>query len=155
MATTTEPFEGAFAASDASALVRGLGRLFAARGLASVSELTLANGRRVDVAAIDGAGGIVFVEIKVSVADFRADAKWPEYLPFCDAFYFAVPEAFPRALVPDEAGLIVADGYGGAILREAPSNPVSAARRKAVLLRFAHCAADRLRRQLDPEGEGL
>lgn len=151
MATTTGPFERVPAASDASALVRGLGRLFAARGLASVSELTLANGRRVDVAAIDGAGGIVFVEIKVSVADFRVDAKWPEYLPFCDAFYFAVPDTFPRALVPDEAGLIVADGYGGAILREAPSNPVSAARRKAVLLRFAHCAASRLRRQIDPD----
>jgi len=136
---------------DARAVARGVGRLFADLGLSSVAELTLANGRRVDVAALDGSGGIVFVEIKVSVADFRGDLKWPDYLPFCDWFYFAVPEHFPAELIPEETGLIVADGYGGAILRPAPAQAVSAARRKAVMLRFAHCAAERLRRFCDPD----
>jgi len=148
----SDPVDGVPGICDASAVARGVGRLFLAHGLSCVPELTLANGRRVDVAGLDGAGGLTFVEIKVSVADFRADAKWPEYLPFCDAFYFAVPDRFPRDMIPDEAGLIVADAYGGAILREAPHNPVSAARRKAVLLRFAHCAAGRLQRLCDPQG---
>src|SRR5258707_755982 len=41
-------------------------------------------------------------------------------------------------------GLIVADKYGGAIVRPAPPAPVHASRRKAVTLRFAKVAADRL-----------
>ena len=31
-------------------------------------------------------------EIKVSKGDFKADNKWPAYLPFCDCFSFACPK---------------------------------------------------------------
>lgn len=106
--------------------------------------MTLANGRRADVAAIGPAGDVTIVEIKSSVADFRSDQKWPEYRPFCDRFFFAVSHEFPHDLIPDEAGLIIADGFGGAIIREPETEKLAAARRKAVTLRFARLAATRL-----------
>ncbi len=131
---------------DAAAIARGVLRLFGDLGLAGVTEMTLANGRRADVAAIGANGEIVITEIKSSVADFRSDAKWPEYRPFCDRFFFAVSHAFPKELIPDEAGLIVADGFGGAVLRDCAPSPLAAARRKAVTLRFARLAASRVNR---------
>jgi len=134
------------AIADAGALARGVARLFGERGDSCVAELVLANGRRADVAALGPKGELVMVEVKSGLADFRADAKWPDYVGFCDAFYFAVGPRFPRDLIPEEAGLIVADAYGGEILRPAPARPVKPARRKAVMLRFAHCAAARLNR---------
>jgi hypothetical protein len=98
-----------------------------------------------------GRGGeLVIVEVKSSVQDFRSDAKWPEYREFCDRFYFAVGADFPRALIPEECGLIVADGFGAAILRESPVAAVPTARRKAVILRIALLGSERLRRLLDP-----
>ena len=126
--------------------MRGVARLFAERGYACVPELILANGRRADIAALGPKGELAVVEIKSGLADFRADAKWPDYVGYCDSFYFAVSPRFPRDIIPEEAGLIVADAWGGAILREAPARPVKPARRKAVMLRFAHCAAGRLMR---------
>ena len=84
------------------------------------------------------------VEIKSGVADFRSDAKWPEYMPFCDRFWFAVDHDFPQELIPEETGLIVADAFGAAVIREAPAEKLSPARRKAVTLRLARLAAMRL-----------
>ena len=80
----------------------------------------------------------------VALADLRGDTKWPDYLEFCEHFYFAVPPDFPDEHVPPGTGLIVADKYGGAIVRPAIPAPVHASRRKAVTLRFAKVAADRL-----------
>jgi len=131
---------------DAQALARGAMRLFFDLGFSCVQELVLANGRRADVAALGRKGELAMVEVKSGIADFRADQKWPDYMEFCDTFYFAVSPRFPREILPQEAGLIVADAYGGAILREANWQKLSAARRKAVMLRFAHCAAGRLGR---------
>lgn len=128
----------------AAEICRGVLRLFSAHGFAGVTEMTLANGRRADVAAIGPSGEISIVEIKSCVADFRSDQKWPEYQPFCDRFYFAVGHDFPQDLIPDESGLIVADAFGGAILREPEYEKLAAARRKAVTLRFARLAAARL-----------
>src|SRR3546814_12959952 len=79
---------------------------------------------------------MVAVEVKTSVADFRGDAKWPEYLDWCDAFYFAVPAGFPQELVPDTCGLIVADAWDGAILRVPPALRLAPARRRHLMLRF-------------------
>ena len=124
-------------------ICRGVLRLLAHLNFAGVTEMTLANGRRADIAAIGPKGEISIVEIKSSVADFRADGKWPDYQSFCDRFYFAVGHGFPHALVPESAGLIVADGFGGAVLREPAVTPLAAARRKAVTLRFARLAASR------------
>jgi hypothetical protein len=134
----------------AADVARGVGRLFLAEGFSPLLEFTLANGRRLDAAALSADGTCVGVEIKVSVADLKADDKWPDYLGFCDLFYFAVPPDFPQDLLPAETGLIVADRYGGAILRSSPRKPLSAARRRAVTLRFARCAAARLTRCADP-----
>jgi hypothetical protein len=131
-------------------LARGVGRALAQRGYATLTEVSLANGRRADVMGLGRAGELVIVEVKSSLHDFRSDAKWPEYREFCDRFYFAVAEDFPREAIPEDCGLIVADGFGGAVLREAPVLVLAAARRKAVTLRFALVSSERLRRLLDP-----
>jgi hypothetical protein len=131
-------------------VVRGVSRMLLDRGFAPLAEFTLPNGRRLDVAAISEAGEIAAVEIKVSLADFRADAKWTEYLDYCDRYYFAVPEGFPEEILPAAHGLIVADKFGAAIVREAVAAPISAARRKALLIRFARTAAERVARAGDP-----
>ena len=136
-------------------ICRGVLRLFADMNHAGVTEMTLANGRRADIAAIGPKGEVTIVEVKSSVADFRADGKWPDYLPFCDRFYFAVGHAFPKDLIPGETGLIVADGFGGAVLREPQPTPLAAARRKAVTLRFARLAANRLNFATEPAIEDL
>jgi len=127
-----------------AALARGVQRMAAALGYAPVLELTLANGRRADVAALGPRGEIWIVETKSGVEDFIVDFKWPDYREYCDAFYFAVAEDFPQALIPDDVGLIVADRFGGAIVREAPRHPLVPARRKAMTLHFARVAAARL-----------
>ena len=134
-------------------LARGVCRALAQRGFSTLTEFSLANGRRADVMGLGRAGELVIVEIKSSVQDFRSDGKWPEYRDFCDRFYFAVPAGFPRDLIPGECGLIVADPFGAAILRESPGIALAPARRKAVTLRFALVGSDRLRRLLDPAAE--
>ncbi len=135
----------------AAALARGITRMFTAMNCSTIWEMTLANGRRADVAVLHPNNHITLVEIKTSLADFKADNKWPEYLDFCDRLFFAVPEDFDLSLLPEEAGIIIADRYGAEIVREAPEERLNAARRKAVTLRFAHLAASRLQRVIDPE----
>ena len=143
--------------SAATDVVRGAGRLLADMGYAVIPEFVLASGRRADIAGVDGRGRIVLVEVKVSLGDFRGDGKWPDYLEFCDWFFFAVPPEFPRAPVegplawPERTGLIVADRFGGAIIRPAPEVLMHATRRRAVTLRFALAAAGRLHRISDPD----
>lgn len=132
--------------TDAEAITRGVMRVFKGQGCVSISEMTLVNHRRADVCSLGAKGQLIITEVKSSVADFRSDQKWPDYLPFCDRFYFAVGHGFPQELIPDEAGLIIADGFGGAILREPETRPLAAARRKAMTLRFARMAAQRLMR---------
>lgn len=132
------------------ALARGVARALAQRGFAALAEAPLGDGRRADLMALGRDGTLVIVEIKSSVADFRADRKWPEYRQWCDRLYFAVPEGFPLALIPEECGLIQADGFGAAVLREATEQKIGGARRRALHLRFARLAGMRLQRLLDP-----
>lgn len=129
---------------DGIAIARGVVRLLAERDLPSITEVRLKNGRRADVMALAKDGEIWIVEVKSSVADYRSDAKWGDYLEFCDRYFFAVPPDFPSELIPAECGLIVADAFGGEIVRHAPAERLTAARRKAVTLRFARMAAQRL-----------
>lgn len=129
---------------------RGVSRLLAQMGYAPLTELTLKTRRRVDVAALNNKGEIIVAEIKSCVADFRCDQKWHEYLEFCDRFYFAVPLDFPVEILPNSTGIILADQYGGEITRQANPAPLSAARRKMVMLLFARTAANRVHRTLDP-----
>ncbi len=134
----------------AQAVSRGVCRLMAELGQATLTEFTLRTGRRVDVIALAGDGIFTVIEVKSSLADFRADQKWPEYLEFCNQFYFAVPEGFPTEVLPEDQGLMVADAYGAAILRPSYEWDLAAARRKSLLLRFAQTAAGRLQSLNDP-----
>ena len=134
------------------AVTRGAARLLGDLGQGVLTEFSLVTGRRVDVIGIDRAGNVTVVEVKATVADFKGDRKWREYLDFCDSFYFAVAPGFPRSLLPDDesCGVIIGDRFGAEILRESTPVKLSAARRKAITLRFARVAAQRLRVLLDP-----
>ena len=135
--------------STAAEVARGVSRLLLQQGYAPILEFTLPNGRRLDVAAIGPGGEILGVEIKVALADLRGDGKWPEYLDYCDLFYFAIPPDFPPEHVPAQTGLIVADRYAGEIVKEAEAQSLHASRRKAVTIGFANVAASRLSAILD------
>jgi hypothetical protein len=135
-------------------LARGVCRALMQHGWATLTEVTLANGRRVDVMALQGSGEIIVVEVKSSLEDFRSDRKWGEYREYCDALYFAVPDSFPTELIPPECGLIMADHFAAEIVRPAPVIRLNPARRKAMTLRFAQLAALKLQRLIDP-GLGL
>jgi hypothetical protein len=147
-----------FAAAPPAAqdVARGITRLFFNQDAFALCEVPLPNGRRADMMAIDAKGFITIVEIKVSRADLKGDQKWCDYLGYCDRFYWAVPAGFDLApfdtepFQPETCGLIVADRYDAAVLREAPLRQLAAARRKAETLRFARRAARRLVGGLDP-----
>ena len=139
----------------ATDVARGVTRLLCRQDLFAVCEMPLPNGRRADLMAIDSGGNFTIVEIKVAKADLTGDSKWLDYLEYCDRFYWAVPPYLARILdeeryLPGEAGLIVADRYDAAVVREAAHRPLAPARRKAELLRFARRAARRLAAQVDP-----
>jgi hypothetical protein len=142
-------------------VARGVTRLLYRQDLFAICEVPLPNGRRADMMAICGKGLLTIVEIKVSRADLLGDHKWPDYLDYCDRFFWAVPQGFDlapfesEALRPDVAGLIVADRYDAAIAREAALSSVPAPRRKSATLDFARRAARRLLGHLDPECESL
>lgn len=126
-----------------AALTRGVSRLFRDLGLAPMAEFRLPNGRRADMAGLCPKGRFVIAEIKSCEADFAADEKWEDYLGFCDEFYFAVSADFPRAMLPVSEGLIIADGFGGSIIRPSLERALAPARRKSITLRFARQAAAR------------
>ena len=128
-------------------VTRGAARLLADMGYAPLLEVCLPNGRRADVMALGKKGDIVICEVKSGIEDYRVDQKWPEYAPFCDAFYFAVAPEFPEGVLPEEPGLIIADAFGGAVVRDAPVLALAPARRKALTLAFARLGAMRLLRE--------
>jgi len=134
-------------------VARGVSRLLIHEGFSPILEFTLANGRRLDVCALGPDGTVLGVEIKVATADLKGDGKWPVYLEFVEHFYFAIPPEFPDELVPADTGLIVADRYGGAIVRPSKVSQLHSSRRKAVTLSFAKVAAERLALQLEQAGE--
>ncbi len=135
--------------STAAEVARGTARLLIQEGFSPILEFTLPNGRRLDVPALRPGGAMRGGEIKVALADLKGDNKWPEYLDYCDLFYFAIPPDFPTEHVPAETGLIVADRYGGAIIKLAEAQSLHASRRKAVTISFAKVAAERLSAILD------
>jgi hypothetical protein len=135
----------------ASAVARGAIRWLRARGFAALTEFTLPDGLRMDVAALGPGGRFAALEIKTSLADFRSDRKWAGYLDWCESFAFAVPPEFDTSVLPADRGLLIADRYGAEELRPGPLTSLAPARRKALTLRFARVAAERLMRGLDPE----
>jgi hypothetical protein len=133
-------------------VARGTARLLLAHGFSCVSELALASGRRADLVGLAAGGEIWIVEIKSSIADFRADQKWQDYRMHCDRLFFATAADVPQEIFPPDAGLIVADAFGAQILCEAPEHRLSAPTRKAMMLSFARAAALRLQALTDPNG---
>lgn len=137
-------------------VARGIGRLFARNDIWCLAEVPLRNGRRADLMGIDDKGLIVIVAIKVARGDLLGDAKWPDYLDFCDRFYWGVPPGLDRsplegaAYRPDTCGVIVADGYDAEILRPAALDPLAAARRKAQVEHLARIAMRRHTALIDP-----
>ena len=131
---------------------RAVARLCGRLDWAPLHEVTLPNFRRADILALRPDGGFVCIEVKSGPRDFLVDTKWPDYRDFADALYFAVDADFPQNLLPAEVGLIVAAGLEAELVRDAPSHPVPAARRRALLHRFAVLAAGRLAAVEDPAG---
>lgn len=131
---------------------RGLGRLMRSLDFACVPEVTLPNFRRADLCGLGRNGEIWIMEIKSSVEDFRADHKWQDYLEFCDSFFFATLPDVPQEIFPAEIGLVVSDGFAAEVIRQSPIDRLPAARRKALTLRIARQAADRLHNAIDPVG---
>lgn len=122
-----------------------------------MAEVPLPGGRRADLLAVDAKGQVVIVEIKVARADLLSDGKWPDYCDWCDRFYWALGAGLDASILdtpayrPDMAGLIIADRYGAAVVREAAVEPIAPARRKAELLRVARLAMRRLMLANDPD----
>jgi len=140
-------------------VARGVSRLFLRHDLLSIAEVPLGNGRRADLFALSPKGLVTIVEIKVSKADLLGDSKWPDYLDYCDRYFWAVPQGFDLglmerpSLMPERTGLIVAYRYDAAILREAQSTLLAPARRKVETLRFARRAARRLLVSIEAEDD--
>jgi hypothetical protein len=133
-------------------VARGVARLLHAHGYCVVSELPLSSGRRADLVALGRDGEIWIVEIKSSVADFRADQKWMDYRLHCDRLFFATTVEVPCEIFPPDTGLIVADAFGAQIVCEAPEHRLHSATRRSVTLAFARAAARRLASLADPDG---
>ena len=162
MASALSPSLNARSSAPADRLVagdvaRGVCRMLLRHDIVAMAEVPLDGGRRADLMAIDAKGGLVIVEIKVSRADLLGDAKWTDYLPHCDRFYWAVPAGFDASpldgegFLPDRAGVIVADRYDAAIVREAAAVPMPAPARKRCTLAFARRAARRVIGLADPD----
>jgi hypothetical protein len=132
------------------AVCRGASRHLRERGYAVVKEMTFANGRRGDIVALSPSGELLVVEVKSGIEDYRVDGKWPDYRDYCDGFLFAVAPEFPREILPEDVGLIVADAFGGELLREPPRHQLAPARRKMLTIAFARLAAGRLALLEDP-----
>jgi hypothetical protein len=152
IASSDSPLVDGRQSETALAIARGTARYLHALGYCVVSELPLPSGRRADLVALGGDGEIIIVEIKSSVADFRADQKWMDYRRHCDRLFFATHAGVPCDIFPADAGLIVADAFGASIVSEAPEQRIAAATRRSVTLRFAHAAALRLQAVADPQG---
>lgn len=142
-----------------SDIARGVARMLLRHDYVAIPEVPLGDGRRADLMAIDSRGSILIVEVKVSRADLLGDGKWPDYLAHCDRFFWAVPHGFDlspldrEAFLPDRAGVIVADRYDAAIVREASTVPLSTQSRKKETLAFARRAGRRLIQLCDPDAE--
>lgn len=149
-ASVISPLEDGRQSPRALAVRRGVGRLLASWNYCYVPELTLPDGRRADMVGLGPKGEIWIIEIKSSLADWRADTKWRDYLNHCDYFSFATLPDVPSQVFPTEVGLLIGDEYGAEIAREASYEPLNPSKRKGLIVRLARLAAARLNHQDDP-----
>lgn len=74
--------------------------------------------RRVDVCGVNLYGYIVVCEVKSGMADYRADKKMHEYLPYCNKMYVAFPhtmkitEEIKREITSKGIGIMVLETNG-------------------------------------------
>lgn len=140
----------------AAAVARGVCRLFRRHDIFTVAEMPLRNNRRADLMGLAKNGDVVIVEIKCARGDLLGDAKWTDYLDYCDRFYWAVSpelmcdELHQERFLPERSGLIVADAYDAEIVRTAALHPLAPSRRKVETLRIARQAMRRLLSASDP-----
>ena len=120
-------------------------------GFAALPEMSLTNGRRADVVGLSAAGDdldrrgeVVPGRLCASTRSGRSTVIFPTR---CSSRW---RRASPSTILPADTGLILADRYGGEIVRPAPETRLAAARRKAMTLRFARIAAAGLQ-ALDPD----
>ena len=139
------------ASKNFSKISRGVMRHFAQIGLSSLSEFSPIRGLRVDIVALGPSDEIWIVECKSGKNDFKSDNKWHNYLDWCDRYFWAVDGEFPIDILPSDTGLIIADSYDASIIREAPLNKLSAARRKKLIKSIAKSACNRLVVHTDPK----
>ena len=151
---TIPPRPAGGGALPADEIRRGVARVLWAHAIAGIAEVALANGRRADFLGVSATGSIWIVEIKSCLGDFRSDRKWPTYRDFCDQLFFAVAVGFPCEVLPADTGLIIADRYGGEIVRPAPERRLPPARRRMITLELARTAALRLLAVREPPGGG-
>ncbi len=131
-------------------LARGVCRALQTHGFVCIEEFVPRRGLRLDVLALGAKGEIWVIECKSSRADFTSDRKWQAYPQWGDRYFWAVDGQFPIELLPEDSGVIIADGYGGEILRMAPERRLAPARRKMLTLKAARHAAARLQAFADP-----
>ena len=148
--TRSGPLRYTDPAAITAGVTRGVCRWLNDLGYAALTEFKLGNGRRADVAGLSPDGRFVMIEVKSTVQDFRADDKWLDYVPYCDGFSFAVPGHFPLEILPETCGVLVADRHGATVIRPAILHRLHPGRRKALTLRFAHTAGQRLTTMVDP-----
>ena len=134
----------------ALSVARGTSRLMRSLGFSCIPEMPLASGRRADLVALGADSEFLIIEIKSSIEDFRCDQKWPEYRWHCDRLFFATAPHVPLEIFPEDAGLILADGFGAEVVREAPVHKLAAATRRSMMLRYGRIAALRLQALSDP-----
>ena len=132
-------------------IARGVMRHFSQIGLSSLSEFSPTKGLRVDIITLGMANEIWIVECKSCQSDFKSDKKWQNYLDWCDRYFWAVDANFPIDILPPDTGVIIADAYDASILREAPLNKLSVARRKKIIKSIAKSACNRLLTHTDPK----
>ena len=142
---------------DSAAVARGVSRLFLRNQIMVQPEVSLRNNRRADLMGLNAKGEVIIVEIKCARADLLSDQKWPEYLEYCDRYFWAVPAGFDlrpfdqENFLPERSGLIIADAYDAEIARTAAFVPLAAARRKTETQRLARLAMRRLMGISDPD----
>ncbi|RYC04831.1 MmcB family DNA repair protein [Ciceribacter ferrooxidans] len=123
---------------------RGVQVLLSDMRQAVLPELSLSSGRRADLVSLSEKGELWIIEIKSSIEDFRVDRKWPDYRAHCDRLFFATHGEVPLDIFPEDCGLLLSDGYGAHIVRDAPEHRLAPATRKAMMLNFSRTAAQRL-----------
>ncbi len=143
---TSDPFVDGRQSDRALQIRTGVESRYHDMGWACLPEVTLKHGRRADLVALSPKGVIHIVEVKSSIADMRADNKWPDYRSFCDQLFFATLADVPKDIFPSDCGFLVADQFGAELLREAPIHKMAAATRRELTVRLARSAAMRLSR---------